>query len=515
MMRRKNHTLCKIPISLCITLTILYFYFNFNYNFKSSFRQIVKSPSIPPPLANVVQHHRRPSVLQSPRPEWKRPNILTAHAIQKPNQSHLEVAIFSTGTDTQSYGRTFTPVACMIGSRVFNISIFRPEVTVCEVFPHPKPGDLISILLRLDRNLQQAITQPVTLANELFELLPGDVEPMFHCSSSTERAVAKVRSDVLWQNSMIDNLDQSKPRYELCLMTAMKQYPYLLDPFVQYYRRLGVDQFYIYDNYADSDIATYMGKYQYVQVIFWPWTRSQMQSFTHFTRAAQARCKFVAFFDADEFIMVGKPGLQSLKYYVRLRSSLGHKQIISHFVRFLNNNFVRKPSGNLPELYTRREKNQKITLGKSIIDTDHQFYFHKIHIVEGAPGSNTYWNISLDLNPTSLEHNAMLMHYTERSWEEFVLKNRYGGSSPMTRDRKPTELDITSPDPEYMDVSKTVPFNGFAQRWGELMKTKLPRCESLVWKTADLWCQKLNCINSRQKIATPTCASNLQSLTPK
>lgn len=446
---------------------------------------------LPPKLAMVTRHHARPAVLPARRPEWKRPCVLTAHATRAVGESVFNVAIFTTGTDTQSYGRRFHVVACQIGERTYSVKIARPEVTICEVDTPPRDGDYISVLLRLDAELRAAIEAPAVLSQEVFELKPGDVTRV-NASIENEKDVAAVASDLRWHDGLIDVVDPQRPRYELCLMNAMKQYPYLLHDFVEYYRRAGVDQVYIYDNFADTNLATYMSRYNFVQVIFWPWTRSQMQSFTHFVRAARTRCKYVAFFDADEYIMVGATSRIALKRYIKHRAQQGHKQIVAHFLRFLNNGYVHRPRGALPELYTRREKDQAISLGKAIIDADHEFYFHKIHVVEGK-GTNTYWNTTLELDPTSLDHNAMLMHYTDRSWEENVLKSKYGGSSPMTTYRKPEELDVNNPDPDYMNKEKTVPFDGFVARYRGIMQLPQPSTETLVWKENDRWCRRQFC----------------------
>lgn len=381
----------------------------------------------------------------------------------------------------------------MIGSRVYNATLVRPEVTVCEVQPTPKNGELVTVLLRLDDQLKEAMKEPVTLFGETFEILPGDVTPLPSNTFSGEGPVASVRSELEWDRNMVDVVDPAKPRYELCLMTAMKQYPYLLSGFLNYYRRLGVDQVFIYDNAAETDLAKMLAPFEFVQVAYWPWTRSQMQSFTHFVRAARSRCKYVAFFDADEYMMIGSQNPGALKQYLYFRASQGYSQVISHFVRFFNNGYVRRPKGDLPVLYTRREKDQQIKLGKSIIDADGQFLFHKIHIVEGR-GMKTYWNTTLELDPKSLAHNAMLMHFTKRSWEENVIKKRFGGSSPMTNYRNPTgDDDIDKPDPEYMDLQKSVPYTTFAGYWRKIMSAPRPERQSFLWKEGALWCRSEYC----------------------
>lgn len=456
----------------------------------------------PPRLARLAAHHPRPRTLPDDRAEWKRPKVLTAHAIRTNDKRTLDLAIFTTGTDTQVYGRKFHVIACMVGNLVYTPTSTYPEVTICEVEP-PTTGDAITILLRLDDQLRLAMNESFESFHQVFEMLPGDVTPLENVTVPGESAVAAIASQLRWNDDLIDIVDETLPRHELCLMHAMKQYPYLLDGFVEYYRRMGVDQIFIYDQFSHVDIAAQMAKFNFVQVVFWPFTRSQEQSFTHFMRASRSRCKYVAYFDADEYIMVGDDrshdheagiyGRGLLRRYVqhRMRTN-SYQQIVTHFLRFLNNGYVRRPSGALPELYTRREKDQKVKIGKAIIDTDYDFVFHKVHLVEGR-GTSTYWNMTMELDPKSLAHNAMLMHYTDRSWEENVLKLEHGGPTAKMKDSKPKKLDMNIPSKDYMDKRRTVSFDGFVKRYRNVMKIPLPIHEMLVWREGQAWCRKEWC----------------------
>lgn len=487
----------RYPVRLiAILLPVLLVFFIITYLPLPQPQLPIPDSRLPPRLDILTQHHKRPTTLPLARPEWKRPRVLTAHAIRTPGESSLNLAVFSTGTDTQSYGRKFKVVGCMIGDHVYRLAMSRPEVTICDIDVRPKKNDIITILLSVDERLKNAMNEIEVSSREEFELKDGDVTILNRTVNSNIdedglNEIASVASDLKWNDNLIEIVDNSRPRHEVCLMTAMKQYPYLLNGYAEYYKQIGVDQIFIYDNFAETDIKKHMQAYEYVQVIFWPWTRSQMQSFTHFLRASRARCKYVAFFDADEFIMIGddstsknnRNGKDLMRRYIkhRMEGKQHYKQVITHFVRFLNDGYIKKPKGNLPELYTRREKDQRIVLGKAIIDTDHRFNFHKIHRAEGIPGTKTYWNTSLELNPLSFHDNAMLMHYTDRSWEENVLKNKFGGSSPMTSYRKPVELSVDKPEESYMDQSKSIPFTGFMKRYQNIMKHAKSGTETLVW----------------------------------
>lgn len=377
--------------------------------------------------------------------------------------------------------------------------------------------------------MREALAGPQQLHGELFELQDGDVTPLrehrtdeliLHGKRLTSQlrreggpGMAYIRSDVLWEQRLLDTVEADAPRYELCVMTAMKQYPFLLPSWLEYYRRVGVDQVFVYDNDAPEDLERMLTKWKgFAQVVYWPWPRSQMQSNIHFLFASKTRCRFVAFFDADEFVMVGGPpgklataggndnaggqdsaigksegvklrDLPLLKRYVLFHESQGYKQISFRFLVMVNSGYVHRPKGNLPELYVHRAKVQEMSSGKVVIDTERNWMHHKIHMVKGS-GNKMYWNTSLELSPRSVEHSAMLVHYTHRSWEDFVAKNKVGGASVMTAGRPPKVLDVEKPDPAYMGEA-SIKFEGFRDRWRELMKIKDTGRVMLTWKTED------------------------------
>lgn len=503
------------------------------------------SPSfLPRPLSEIHIPTRDASHLL-PQQSWKQPALQTIHASSF-NSSHITLSLLTTGVDTQSFGRVFTPLACFLNRSIaFPTALIEPALVACHV---PRtfllPNTHITLLLRNDAALRDALTGPQRLHGERFQLYKGDVEPLRENNPNlllhTDRlrsqlrseggpGLAYIRSDVHWQPRLLDDAPPHNHKYELCLMTAMKQYPFLLPPWLEYYRRLGVDQVFLYDNGAPVDLHKYLAKWRdFVQVVFWPWPRSQMQSNNHFLLASKSRCRFLAFFDADEFAMVGggpatineskeptaeieKKNVMSqvdtefkledmplLKRYVLFRYLQGYQQISFRFLVMVNSGYVRRPNGDLPELYTHRAEHQKMSSGKVIINRDREWSHHKIHIVKGkGKGKKNYWNMTLELEPKSVAHSAMLVHYTHRSWEDFVAKNKIGGASVMTAGRPPKMLDVDKPDPEYMNEA-SVKYEGFRDRWREIMKMKDTGRLTLTWKIdEDEWCRATFCPRCR------------------
>ncbi|CDF33310.1 unnamed protein product [Chondrus crispus] len=157
----------------------------------------------------------------------------------------------------------------------------------------------------------------------------------------------------------------------------------------------------------------------------------------------------------------------------------------------VNSGFVRRPKGDLPELYVHRAAEQPMSSGKVVIERDREWIDHKIHIVKGK-GQKMYWNTTLELDPNTLEHSAMVVHYTHRSWEDFVAKNEVGGASVMTTGRPPKKLDKDKPDPEYMNENK-VRFDAFRSRWRKTMKIKNTGRVMVTWRRNGAWCTARYC----------------------
>ena len=262
-------------------------------------------------------------------------------------------------------------------------------------------------------------------------------------------------------------------------MTAMRQFPHLIKGFFDYHRQLGVDQFFLYDNMCPYDLKIHEGPD--VQVVYWPWARSQRQSFTHFLNAARGRCEWVAFFDADEYAFVGMGDRNTshqdlLKRYIDLREKQGYGQVLLPFIRMRNNKHLRIPDGPVPEMYTMRDTEVLPDgVGKSIVSMSCAWGEHRVHYVNGwrnvkyEPGSGcaTYHNKTWDLNPKRLMDNAHLVHYTKRSWEEHRLKHIFGAATPNNKNRPKRDLGI-SPPKWYMEGGEK--YTTFREYWREVMR---------------------------------------------
>lgn len=472
-------------------------------------RATIPNVPYPPPLARLLPSPRPARLIK--RRDWRRPAILTAHVSRNTASNIFNLTIFTAGILLHQHNRTFHVVGCMIGDQTYPADFAHFGKVACTLpfSATPTAGDLISVVLALDRRLREALSGPVQTDIFTFKVHSGDVYAVpssVNVHISVKRASASksggklyklmaVVSSTTWQPFLIDDVPSpATPRHELCMMTSMKQYPYLLPSWIRYYRRMGVDKFYIYDNDAASDLSVF--KSPFVEVVYWPHVRSQPQLFTHFLHASKARCKFAAFFDADEYVLVGDNGPAPLKRYVQRKVDKGFMQIAFIFIPMANNGYVHIPKGELPELYTKRDLSPLVARGKSIIDTDAGWSHHTVHQANRKPMVR-YFNTTLELLPKSLDHSSMLVHFTRRSWEEYVLKQTVGSASPGTKRVSSDNLHIEVPKDWYMKNKGVREWHGMRDYFRNVMEHRDDGRSYITWMKGSEVCRQRWCGSCR------------------
>lgn len=104
-----------------------------------------------------------------------------------------------------------------------------------------------------------------------------------------------------WDHRLEDEWQpvDSGPRYFMCAATQVKNMAKYLPDWAQYHRRIGVDKMYIYDNNSTDGMAALGRALDGVEVIPWPWRRSQRQAYTHARLIGRRRCRWMLFMDLD------------------------------------------------------------------------------------------------------------------------------------------------------------------------------------------------------------------------
>lgn len=418
---------------------------------------------------------------------WLQPLVFLAHVRRStvPN-IHSEVFLYMTGVSMGNFRRGFRVMGCVVGRDVYPVVDADLDVAMCNVPRMVKKGEMLSVAIRNDRTLQKAMEGPVELNMGLSaELKPGDVTDMPEGVKShienvetgelmAVRSVAKAGST----EGVVKEDMETRTRYELCMVTQMKPYPYLLGDWIDYHRRLGVDMVYVLDNGSTEDLKATFSSRKDVEVLFWPWGRSQVQAVSWFLIAGRRSCEWILFTDADEYLMFGlgkdkaHAGERVLKQFLNTKREEKYLQLFFRFIIMGQSGHTRIPKDPLPEAYTYR-KAVGPTNGKVMCQTDADWFVMRVHwakTLKTLSNVKSFREEEKNLYPVEPTEVPSLVHYQFRSWEEFTIKKRTG--SPSINDRQGDDRrDIRDgPPSEYLTVYESQRYTHFRDIWREVTK---------------------------------------------
>lgn len=94
--------------------------------------------------------------------------------------------------------------------------------------------------------------------------------------------------------------------HQMCVCTMLRNQARFLKEWIVYNSRVGVQQWFIYDNNSDDDIVDIVkllvdDNYNISRHI-WPWIKTQEAGFAHCALRARDSCEWVGFIDVDEFL---------------------------------------------------------------------------------------------------------------------------------------------------------------------------------------------------------------------
>lgn len=190
-----------------------------------------------------------------------------------------------------------------------------------------------------------------------------------------------------------------------------------------YHTKIGVEQWFIYDNNSDDDILDVIGDLQStghnITRNIWPWIKTQEAGFAHCALQARDVCEFVGFIDVDEFFHL-KKGQKTLQEAIMDETrDLGIEnvgEIRTECYNFGPSRLTKIPREGVMAGYTckvaRRERHKSIVrpeaLHKDLLNVVHHF-----HLRDGYK-----W---MDANGTSMAIN----HYKYQVWD--VFKGKFEG----------------------------------------------------------------------------------------
>ncbi|KAJ6839138.1 putative UPF0392 protein-like [Iris pallida] len=219
----------------------------------------------------------------------------------------------------------------------------------------------------------------------------------------------------------------------LCASTMVYNATKFLPEWIKYHSSVGVDKFVLYDNGSEDDLQSAAarlrdaGGYD-VDVVYWPWPKTQEAAFSHAAAAHRDACAWMAFVDVDEFVFSPAWSGSDAPDRTLLGSLLPKNrtgpvgQVSIHCHEFGPSGRLAHPRGGVTQGYTcrtRAEKRHKSIVRPDAVDESLANSIH--HFALDRSGKwETDW-----LRPG----RAVVNHYKFQAWDEFRVKFRRRASS--------------------------------------------------------------------------------------
>lgn len=213
-------------------------------------------------------------------------------------------------------------------------------------------------------------------------------------------------------------------KYDLCACTMIWNQASFLREWIIYHGLLGVQRWFIYDNNSDDalqEVVDELNAANYnVTRHAWPWIKTQEAGFSHCALRARNECKWLGFFDVDEFFYFPQhqgqaiPGPNSLRALVaNYTDSPTYAEIRTTCHSFGPSGLTTVPAQGVTVGYTCRL--QAPERHKSIVRPDllHTSLLNAVHHFRLREGYR-YLNVP--------ESTALVNHYKYQVWDTFKAK---------------------------------------------------------------------------------------------
>ncbi|CAJ1939992.1 unnamed protein product [Sphenostylis stenocarpa] len=207
-------------------------------------------------------------------------------------------------------------------------------------------------------------------------------------------------------------------RFELCACTMVWNQAGSMREWVMYHAWLGVERWFIYDNNSDDGIDEVVRELEdkgyNISRVTWPWVKSQEAGFSHCVLRAKEECKWVGFFDVDEFFYFYKMQRNVLRSMVaNFSSSNSVAEIRTGCHNFGPSGLTTHPKQGVAVGYTcrlRTPERHKSIVRPDLVDVSLLNVVHHFEVRKGFGSRNV---------PLSV---AVINHYKYQVWDTFKAK---------------------------------------------------------------------------------------------
>ncbi len=403
------------------------------------------------------------------------PNDLVPEKLLQIARSKLPIIfLYTQGTERESYGTSehykMNVTSCMIGEKEYPVFFNSTGVYGCHVTETIKKNERITLVV----------------STTIYELKP---KPLIDRIARTELEKNRLGdgrylfpSTVKWDGQIEDESEKVEEKYEICAMTQELLFPELIDPWVSYHRRIGVDKFFIYDNGCEMDLVRKYKNREDIEILHWPWPKSQLQAQNHFLVHARTRCHWVILFDVDEYIALRysgtwaksmKPKPAMLRSYLRYAKLNGFSQIVMKPIDMGSSGILKQPNDPPPESFIHRIPPKTRTPPKTIAYSMHVLPDSHVHTINSFVGYR-FLKTTLSLEKSSQLPSIGIVHYKVRSWEEYYRKAKGPRNSIFMNRWNSESLKIENVPKSFLKVRRNLMFSKFRLMWREVMKLDVP-----------------------------------------
>ncbi|KAK7386926.1 hypothetical protein VNO78_27302 [Psophocarpus tetragonolobus] len=212
------------------------------------------------------------------------------------------------------------------------------------------------------------------------------------------------------------NKNNDNNRYELCACTMVWNQAHAIREWVIYHTWLGIQRWFIYDNNSEDNIDDVVKELEdkgyNISRVIWPWIKSQEAGFSHCSLIAKEECKWVGFFDVDEFFYLKEMQKNALRTLVSNFSN-SIAEIRTGCLNFGPSGLKTHPKQGVTVGYTCRLRTPE--RHKSIVRPDllHESLLNVVHHFELKEG----------FRPHNMAQSVVVInHYKYQVWEIFKAK---------------------------------------------------------------------------------------------
>lgn len=220
----------------------------------------------------------------------------------------------------------------------------------------------------------------------------------------------------------------SSPRFRLAACVRVKNEGRFLPEFLAHHHLLGVQHFYLYDNNSSDELATVLAPFLergLVTLVTWPTVPATPSCYRHFFETHGAEAQWVAFIDADEFIIERTPGAL-LEHLTRMSAA---PALGINYRYFGSSGHEKIPEGLLLEAFQhgddRMDDHVKVVAQpRQVLSfyNSHNFIYRRGGLARGVSGNAIFGTFSQPAAGSALELN----HYVYRSREDYLGKLSLG-----------------------------------------------------------------------------------------